>query len=152
MKNKAFLHRFGFAIQGLQDGWRRERSFRTQALIGLIVVLGAALLGISGIWLAVIGLAIAVVLAAELFNSALEALVDHLHPEVHPEIRVVKDMAAAGRVARLPWRADGRFAVLGGTQLSHPGVTNSRRSRSLPSPNRKSALQLDIQLTWLNAC
>jgi diacylglycerol kinase len=25
----------------------------------------------------------------------LEALVDHLHPETHPEIRVVKDMAAA---------------------------------------------------------
>lgn len=96
MKNKAFLHRFGFAIRGLQEGWRRERSFRTQALIGLIVVLGAALLGISGIWLAVIGLAIAVVLSAELFNSALEALVDHLHPEIHPEIRVVKDMAAAG--------------------------------------------------------
>jgi diacylglycerol kinase (ATP) len=27
-------------------------------------------------------------------NSALEALVDQLHPERHPEIRVIKDMAA----------------------------------------------------------
>ncbi|CAI2934434.1 protein of unknown function [Aminobacter niigataensis] len=34
-------------------------------------------------------------MAAELFNSALETLVDRLHPEIHPEIRVVKDMAAA---------------------------------------------------------
>ena len=38
----------------------------------------------------------ALVLALALFNGALEALIDHLHPELHPEIRVVKDMAAAG--------------------------------------------------------
>lgn len=95
MKNRHFLYRLRFAMRGLQEGWRRERSFRTQALIAPIVVLAAILLGIPGIWLAVIALAIAMVLAAELFNSALEALVDHLHPEVRPEIGAVKDMAAA---------------------------------------------------------
>jgi undecaprenol kinase len=36
-----------------------------------------------------------VVIAAELFNTALEHLVDHLHPETHPRIRIVKDCAAA---------------------------------------------------------
>lgn len=96
MKNRPFFHRLGFATKGLQEGWRREHSFRAQVLIGLITVLGAVLLRIPSIWLALVGLAVALVLAAELFNSALEALVDHLHPEIHPEIRVVKDMAAAG--------------------------------------------------------
>ena len=33
-------------------------------------------------------------LAIELVNSAFEALVDHLHPDIHPEIRIIKDMAA----------------------------------------------------------
>ena len=33
---------------------------------------------------------------AEMFNTALEHLVDHLHPEIHPRIGVVKDCAAAG--------------------------------------------------------
>ena len=28
----------------------------------------------------------------ELFNTALEKLIDHLHPEQHPEIRVRKDI------------------------------------------------------------
>lgn len=41
-------------------------------------------------------LASAGVLAAEMFNTALEHLVDHLHPEIHPRIGVVKDCAAAG--------------------------------------------------------
>ena len=35
------------------------------------------------------------VLTAELLNTAIEHLADHLHPEVHPKIRVVKDCAAA---------------------------------------------------------
>lgn len=35
------------------------------------------------------------VIAAELINTALEHLVDHLHPEAHPRIKIVKDCAAA---------------------------------------------------------
>lgn len=96
MKNRPFLNRLGFAIQGLREGWQREYSFRAQVMIGLIIALSVVLLGASSIWLAIVGLAIALVLGAELFNSALETLVDRLHPEIHPEIRVVKDMAAAG--------------------------------------------------------
>ena len=34
------------------------------------------------------------VIAAELFNTAIENLADHLHPEIHPSIRMVKDCAA----------------------------------------------------------
>ena len=37
---------------------------------------------------------IVLVLAAELFNTALEQLCDHLHPEKHANIKVVKDVAA----------------------------------------------------------
>ena len=47
-------------------------------------------------WWALVMLASAGVLAAEMFNTALEHLVDHLHPETHPRIGVVKDCAAAG--------------------------------------------------------
>jgi diacylglycerol kinase (ATP) len=35
------------------------------------------------------------VLAAELLNTAVEHLADHLHPELHPHIKAVKDCAAA---------------------------------------------------------
>jgi diacylglycerol kinase (ATP) len=35
-------------------------------------------------------------MAAELLNTAIEELADHLHPELHPRIRLVKDCAAAG--------------------------------------------------------
>jgi undecaprenol kinase len=34
------------------------------------------------------------VLAAELLNTAIEELADHLNPDEHPRIRLVKDCAA----------------------------------------------------------
>ena len=46
------------------------------------------------IWGALVVVAATAVLSAELFNTALERLADHLHPERHPEIRVLKDCAA----------------------------------------------------------
>jgi undecaprenol kinase len=94
MKNRSFFERAQFALVGLLEGWRRERSFRTQVTIAGLVIVLVAILGASTLWLAVICLTIALVLASELLNSSLEALVDHLHPDIHPEIRIVKDMAA----------------------------------------------------------
>lgn len=49
----------------------------------------------AAIWWALISLCIALVWAAELINSSLEALIDHLHPQIHPQIKHVKDMLAA---------------------------------------------------------
>ncbi len=95
MKNLPFLQRLGFAFAGLGEAWRREWSFRTQLLIGLLVGVGLIVIRPAPVWWALIGFVVAVVLAMELFNSALEALMDHLHPDIHPEIRVAKDMAAA---------------------------------------------------------
>ena len=41
-----------------------------------------------------IALSIALVLALELLNTALECVIDHLHPETAPEIKLAKDIAA----------------------------------------------------------
>jgi undecaprenol kinase len=47
------------------------------------------------LWWAVVLLTIGFVLAAELANTAVEHLADHLHPEQHPSIKAVKDCSAA---------------------------------------------------------
>jgi diacylglycerol kinase (ATP) len=46
-------------------------------------------------WWALVLMASFLVIAAELFNTALEHLADHLHPDEHPQIGRVKDCAAA---------------------------------------------------------
>ncbi len=94
VKNRPFLQRVGFALAGLGAAWRRECSFRPQVWIAGLVVVVLVALRPAAIWWGVILLTVGLVLAAELFNAAVEALTDHLHPERHPEVRTVKDMAA----------------------------------------------------------
>ena len=94
-KNQSFLRRLGFALAGLGHALRAERSLRTQAVVFVLVVAILWALRPGALWWAATMLASAGVLSAELFNSALEALADHLHPDQHPQIRIVKDCAAA---------------------------------------------------------
>ncbi len=93
-KNRNLPERVRHACSGVALAWRRERSLRTQAWAVLALLAALAISGPAPVGWAVAGLAATLVLAAELVNSALEALIDHLHPESHPGIKRVKDIAA----------------------------------------------------------
>lgn len=95
LKNRAFHQRFQFALAGVTEVWRREKSFRTQVVIGLAAICAVAILRPGLIWAAIVAVAIALVLALEMVNSAIEYMIDHIHPDVAPEIRRAKDVAAA---------------------------------------------------------
>jgi undecaprenol kinase len=95
-ENQPFLSRLRFAFAGVTHGLRTERSLRTQMLALLLVAIVLALLQPAPLWWALVLLAGSTVLAAELFNTAVERLADHLHPDLHPEIRLEKDYAAGG--------------------------------------------------------
>ena len=95
MKNRPFHERLLFALNGFGAAWRRERSFRIQTTLAVLAAIVLLALRAPLVWWAVVALASSSVLATELMNSAVEALVDHLHPERHPEVRAIKDMAAA---------------------------------------------------------
>jgi undecaprenol kinase len=95
MKNRPFHRRVLYAINGLGTAWRRESSFRTQMALASLTIVALIILRPAITWWAIIVLTISFVLAAELMNSVVEGLIDHLHPDRHPEIRIIKDMAAA---------------------------------------------------------
>ena len=97
MKNAPFLVRFGYALAGIRIVWRREKSFRTQCGLALAALVTTVVLRPGGAWTAIILLAIALVLALEMANAALEYLIDRIHPEIAEEIGFAKD-AAAGAV------------------------------------------------------
>ena len=94
MKNQSFWKKLRNARNGIAAAWSTERNLRIQAGIAAAVILLFGLIGTLAIWWAVIVLCIAIVLGAELANSAIEALVDHLHPDIHPNIGRVKDILA----------------------------------------------------------
>ena len=94
-KNQPFIYRLRFALAGLAAAWRSEQNFRLQVAVFLGVVIALAWLKVEPLWWALVLLTSGLVFSAELFKTALEHLADHLHPETHPRIRIVKDCAAA---------------------------------------------------------
>jgi len=94
MKNQALLYRFGFALAGLRAAWRTENSFKTHVAAAVVVLAALLWFEPAPIWWAIALLTVAFVIGAEVFNTAVEGLADHLHPEQHPAIKTVKDCAA----------------------------------------------------------
>ena len=94
MKGRPLGERLGFAVEGLRTGWRRERSFRTQVVAAGVACVALLVLRPAPAWWALVAIVVAIVLGMELLNSAIEAVIDLLHPGLHAEIKAAKDMVA----------------------------------------------------------
>jgi diacylglycerol kinase (ATP) len=98
------------SCRGITHAARTEAALR-QELILLTVAVGAGLyLAPSAGWyVAMIG-ALLVIMAIELLNTAIEKLADHVNPDWHPGIGLVKDFGSAAvfcglALAALIWGA-----------------------------------------------
>ncbi|HRP67860.1 MAG TPA: diacylglycerol kinase [Thauera sp.] len=94
MKNQTFARKLRNAFTGIRWAWAAERNFRIEVGLGTLTLVVFGIVRPAALWWGLIVLCVALVLAAELANSAIEALADHLHPEIHPTIGKVKDMLA----------------------------------------------------------
>lgn len=91
---KKQLRSFGYAWKGIRCCIGKEQNLSFHLIATVVTVIAGFLLEITRIdWMIVI-LCIGVVIAAELFNSAIEKLVDLVSPERHPITGQVKDIAA----------------------------------------------------------
>ncbi|MDH5257320.1 MAG: diacylglycerol kinase [Gammaproteobacteria bacterium] len=94
-KNKPFDLRLGFALSGFIVAIKQENSFRFQVIAAIVAIALLAIVQPAPVWWALVIIAIVMVLAAELFNTALEVLCDYVQPEHHEVIGKIKDIAAA---------------------------------------------------------
>lgn len=85
---------FRHAWQGLRIVLRSEPNFRLHLLATFFVLLLAYWRDLSqSLWIALL-LVIALILALEIFNSAIERLVDMLAPKTHGYTKEIKDLLA----------------------------------------------------------
>lgn len=96
MKNQAFLQRVGYAVAGCKVAFRSESSFRTHVAAAVGTLFSLCVITPRPVWWAIIVLVIALVLALEMLNTALEFALDGLHPERADFVRHAKDCAAGG--------------------------------------------------------
>lgn len=94
MKTHNLLQSFGFAWAGLKASWHSERNFRIHLCALACIATLLVAVRPNPIWWALLLVVSGCVIAAELINTALEKLIDHLHPQQHTVIKTVKDTLA----------------------------------------------------------
>ncbi|WP_429368122.1 diacylglycerol kinase [Paenibacillus sp. DS2015] len=91
---KSFLSSFKYATEGIRYAVTTQVNMKVHVIVAVAVITVAACVHVSSVdWLFLL-LAITLVMMAELFNTALEAVVDRTSLEIHPLAKAAKDTAA----------------------------------------------------------
>jgi len=92
-----FFSSFDNAVRGVIFLLKTEQNARVHAVITILVGIAAYLLEVSRVDAAILFMAVILVFAIEIINTAIEKVFDVCHPENHILIRAAKD-AMAGAV------------------------------------------------------
>ena len=94
-KEKTIVNRIALGMEGIQVAWKEEKSFRNQ-VSGSILMMGTLLIvNPPIIWWGFAVISYLFVFSLELINTAIESMLDFLHPDTHPAIKKIKDIAGA---------------------------------------------------------
>ena len=88
------MNPFRCALEGIAEALATQRHLRIHVVVTALVTLLGILLRLSRVDLALLLMAIALVVIAELLNSAVELGVDLASPTLHPIARRAKNIAA----------------------------------------------------------
>jgi len=88
------IRSFRYAFRGLFFMFRSEHNSWIHLLAAVVVIVFGFLLDISPTEWCFSILAIALVFMAEMINTAIEKIMDLVHPEHHPMVGRIKDLAA----------------------------------------------------------
>lgn len=89
------VYSFRHAGRGLRWAVSSQANVRVHLAAAVVVLIAALILRFSAMEFVGLLLCFAIVIAAELFNTTLEVLIDYAWPEHHPMIGRAKDVAAA---------------------------------------------------------
>ncbi len=95
---RSLIKSFRCSIEGLLELIKSERNFQLHILALVIVIAFGFYLNISSEhWISIL-LVSALVLSLEAVNTSIEKLCDFHHPDIHPDIKKIKDIAAGAVV------------------------------------------------------
>jgi len=122
-----FAQALGYALAGLHYALRTQRNFRIQLVCAAGIAVLVVWLRLPALEAAVVALAMFMVLAAELINTGVEAIVDLLVERNHHHLaRLAKDIAAAAVVISIVGAILAGGLVLGPPLTLRLGVTPDR--------------------------
>ena len=92
---KRIWRAFLYSLHGIAAAWHDEPAFREEAVLAAIMVPAACFLAPDKLSLILMIGSVLLVLALELVNTAVEAAINRIGPEIHPLSKKAKDTASA---------------------------------------------------------
>ena len=92
---------FGYSLSGLKLAFKHEAAFRQLFLLNVVLIPVAFILDVSSVERVLLIASVFLTLIIELFNSAIEAVVDRVSLSIHPLSKQAKDMGSAAQLLGL---------------------------------------------------
>ena len=92
---KKLINSFKYAIEGFISSFKTERNMKIHVLAMVIVIALGVFFKLDKIEWCIVTITIVAVLSAELFNTAIETVVDMISPEKNAKAKLAKDISAA---------------------------------------------------------
>lgn len=85
---------FKYALEGLSAAFKEEPNFKIHTVVTILIITAGFYFNITKVdWILVIFL-IGLVIALELTNTAIEAVIDSFTEDQHPKAKYAKDISA----------------------------------------------------------
>ena len=91
---KKLINSFKYAVQGIFTSFKTEKNMKIHILIMLLVIIAGILLKISKLEWIICIILFSIVIAGELFNTAIETVVDMVMPDKNEKAKIAKDISA----------------------------------------------------------
>ena len=92
---KKLINSFKYAMEGIISSFKTERNMKIHVLAMIIVIILGIYVKLNVTEWCIITIAIVLVIAGELYNTAFETVVDMISPEKNPKAKLIKDISAA---------------------------------------------------------
>lgn len=92
---KKLINSFKYAIEGFISSFKTERNMKIHILMAILVIIAGIVVKLNLIEWCICVFAIVIVISGELFNTAIETIVDMISPEKNEKAKLIKDISAA---------------------------------------------------------
>ena len=91
---KLFLKSFVYAFEGIQHCMTKDRNFIVHCIAAVLVIIAGFVFNIERTEWMIIAINIGLVIGFEMLNTSIEKICNLVHPQHHPFVKIIKDVAA----------------------------------------------------------
>ena len=84
-----------YSMQGFRAAYRNEDAFREEVLLAIVLIPAALLIPVGAVEKVLLIGSVLLLMLTEILNTAVEAVVDRIGPEIHPLSGRAKDLGSA---------------------------------------------------------